>query len=116
MDKKEKKKYLDTDYVQVNAIMTLKQRNELKCKAEAANLTISEFVSALISSAKVVAKPSKKEELKKLNAWLGRINSNLNMLAKHANIFKEGSDGDLMNMRLVQIRQDVNQLIAKVTK
>ncbi|MNQ47154.1 hypothetical protein D3C85_609900 [compost metagenome] len=113
---KEEKEPLDTDIVKVNAIMRRDRREELKRKAEAANLTISEFVGALIVSSKVVAKPDKREELKKLNSWLGRINSNLNMISKHANIFKAESDGALMNMRLVQIRQDVQKLVKEVTK
>lgn len=112
----EKKEPLDTDIVQVNALMRRDRREELKRKAEAANLTISEFLGALIVSSKVVAKPDKKEELKKLNAWLNMINSNLNMLSKHANIFKATSNGAMLEARLFQIREDVNKLVSGVTK
>lgn len=112
----DKKPPSDDDYVQVNAIVTRKRRETLKRKAGLANLTISQFVSALIVKAEVVARPDKKAELQKLNAWLGRINSNLNMLSKNANIYKSADDAMLIHAGLNQLRRDVQTLIDLVMK
>ncbi|MNC04127.1 hypothetical protein D3C75_515580 [compost metagenome] len=106
----------DEDYVQVNAIITRKRREALKRKAAKAGMTYSAFVSAMIAQTQVVAKVDKKAELQRLNAWLGRLNSNINMLSKHANIYKEASDTALIQLRLTQIRDDVRALVAAVTK
>ncbi|MNF84328.1 hypothetical protein D3C76_1159280 [compost metagenome] len=113
---KDQKPPSDDDYVQVNAIVTRKRRETLKRKAAQANLTISQFVSALIVKAEVVAKPDKKAEIQKLNAWLGRINSNLNMLSKNANIYKSESDALLIHAGLNLVRQDLQKLIDQVMK
>ncbi len=51
-----------------------------------------------------------------MNAWLGRINSNINMLSKHANIYKDASDTALIQLRLTQIRDDLRDLVTVVTK
>ncbi|WP_059396415.1 plasmid mobilization protein [Pseudomonas putida] len=106
----------DEDYVQVNAIITRKRREALKRKAAKAGMTYSAFVSAMIASTQVVAKVDKKAELQRLNAWLGRINSNLNMLSKHANTYKEGSDTALIQLRLTQIRDEIRELVGRVAR
>lgn len=106
----------DDDIVQVNALMTRKRREVLKRKAVKANMTISELVDQMISRTQVVAKVDKKLELQRLNSWLGRINSNINMISKHANTHKEASDAALIQLRLTQIRDDLRDLVAVVTK
>ena len=106
----------DEDYVQVNAIITRKCREALKRKAAKAGMTYSAFVSAMIAQTQVVAKVDKKAELQRLNAWLGRLNSNINMLSKHANIYKDASDTALILLRLTQIRDDLRGLVAAVKK
>ena len=63
----------------------------------------------LFRSAKVQPKATKNLELREQNIWLNRINSNLNMLAKHANIFQDNADGVLMHVRLLQIRRDIQE-------
>lgn len=110
------KEQSDDDYVQVNAIITRKRREALKRKAAKAGMTYSAFVSAMIASTQVVAQVDKKRELQNLNAWLGRINSNINMLSKHANIHKEASDAALIQLRLTQIRDELSHLVSVVTK
>lgn len=106
----------DDDIVQVNALVTRKRREVLKRKAVKANMTISELVDQMIGRTQVVAVVDKKLELQRLNSWLGRINSNINMISKHANIFKEASDAALMQLRLTQIRDDLRHLLEVVTK
>lgn len=106
----------DDDIVQVNVLVTRKRREVLKRKAEKANMTLSALVDQMITRTQVVAKVDKKLELQRLNSWLGRINSNINMISKHANIHKEASDAVLIQLRLTQIRDDVRDLVAVVTK
>lgn len=109
-----KKEQSDEDYVQVNAIITRKRREALKRKAAKAGMTYSAFVSAMIASTQVVAKVDKKLELQRLNAWLGRINSNINMISKHANTHKQASDTALIQLRLTQIRDEIRELVGRV--
>lgn len=106
----------DDDIVQVNALMTRKRREVLKRKAVKANMTISALIDEMIGRTQIVAKVDKKLELQRLNSWLGRINSNINMISKHANIHKEASDTALIQLRLTQIRDDLRDLVAVVTK
>lgn len=98
--------------VQINAFISPDQRELLKDKAGAAGMTYSKFLAALIEDAKILAAPvKKKERLKETNAWLGRINSNLNMISKHANAYKDRSDTLLIIYRLDQIKSEIEDLI-----
>ncbi len=106
----------DDDAVQLNVVITRKRREALKRKAAKANMNLTNFVSSMIASTQVVAKVDKKAELQRLNAWLGRINSNLNMLSKHANTHKEGSDTALIQLRLTQIRDEIRELVGRVAR
>jgi len=95
------------DTVQINAIMIRKQRELLKAKAAAANLNVSQFLQKLIEDATVIAKPDLSADIQKTNAWLGRINSNLNMIAKWCNTYKQDAFSDLILHRLSLIQADV---------
>ncbi|MNF69121.1 hypothetical protein D3C84_509960 [compost metagenome] len=106
----------DDDAVQLNVVITRKRREALKRKAAKANMNLTNFVSSMIASTQVVAKVDKKAELQRLNAWLGRINSNLNMLSKHANTHKEASDTALIQLRLTQIRDEIRELVGRVAR
>jgi two-component sensor histidine kinase len=55
----------------------------------------------------VTAKESLRDEVKELISWFGRINSNLNMVSKHANTFKHNAQTALMLHVLNDIRRDV---------
>lgn len=96
--------------VQINAQVLLSQRELLNQKARSAEMNVSQFVSRLITEAVVEVTPGISKQLQELNAWLGRINSNLNMLAKHANTHREKADGTLIIYQLGQIGDDVRRL------
>jgi hypothetical protein len=100
-----------TDTVQINAIMLRSQRELLKSKAAAANMNVSQFLQKLITDATVISKPDLSADIQKTNGWLGRINSNLNMLAKSSNIFKEKTLVDVLLMRLSFIQEEVNEVV-----
>ncbi|WP_223556914.1 plasmid mobilization protein [Pseudomonas sp. BF-R-01] len=95
--------------VQINAQVLLSQRELLNQKARSAEMNVSQFVSRLITEAVVEVTPGISKQLQELNAWLGRINSNLNMLAKHANTHREKADATLIIYQLGQIGDDVRR-------
>ena len=103
------------DTVQINALVLRKQRDMLNSKAQAANLNASQFIQKLIVDATVVAKPDLSADIKKTNAWLGRINSNLNMLAKWCNTYRENTFADLISYRLSLIQVEVDEVTAFTT-
>lgn len=98
------------DTVQVNALVLRKQRDMLNAKAKAANLNASQLIQKLIASATVVAKPDLSADIRQANAWLGRINSNMNMLSKWCNTYKDDVFSDLIAYRLSLIQADVADL------
>lgn len=98
------------DIVQINALVLRKQRDMLNAKAKAANLNVSKMVQKLIADATVIAKPDLSADIRKANAWLGRINSNLNMLSKWCNTYKSDVFSDLIAYRLSLIQADVTEL------
>lgn len=94
--------------VQINGVVTLKQRERFNKQARAAGMTNSQFLVSLLDKKPVVtAKESLRDEVKELISWFGRINSNLNMLSKHANIYKENAQAALILHVLNDIRRDV---------
>lgn len=94
--------------VQINAIVTAKEREKFNKHARAAGMTNSEFLRALLDKKPVVtANESLREEVKQLIAWFGRINSNLNMLSKHANTYRHNAQTALILHALNDIRRDV---------
>lgn len=85
-----------------------------KRDAKAAALSLSGYVGRLIEGGQVVtAKDDLRPELRELNAWLGRLNSNINMLSRHANIYKHGASTDLLLMRLNEIREEARLISHK---
>lgn len=98
------------DTVQINVIARRDQRDLLKAKAKAANMNVAKFVQALIIKAVVESKPNLSGDIQKMNAWLGRINSNLNMLSRWANAYKEKAFADVILYRLAEIQAEVTEL------
>ena len=101
----------ESEIVQVCAKVTLSQRNLLNTKAKSAGITAKEFLQRLILDSQVIAAPPNiADEIRKANAWLGRINGNINMLSKWANVHKERAFADLILMRLALIHRDLAQI------
>jgi len=96
--------------------MTVEQKADLVKKSDLAEKSINLFVLDAIQSAKVMPKARRNKDLQDLNAWLGRLNSNINMISKHANIYKENADAVIIHVRLAQIRQDLQKLVDGVLK
>lgn len=93
--------------VQINANVYLSERELLNQKARAAEMNVSQFISKLIADATVEVSLGVGKELREMNVWLARINSNLNMLAKTSNIYKDQTYADLINYNLGTIRDEV---------
>ena len=102
----------EVKWVQVNALVPLSQRELLKERARQAELTVSELINKMITSTTVDVSPGLPAQLKELNSWLGRINSNLNMLAHHANRHRAEADSELIRLHLVKISAEVSQLVS----
>lgn len=98
------------DTVQISVIARRDQRDLLKAKARAANMPVAQFVQQMISKVVVESKPGIAADIQKMNAWLGRINGNINMLSKWANIHKENVFADLILFRLNEIQKEVTKL------
>ena len=98
------------DTVQISVIARRDQRDLLKAKARAANITVAQFVQQMINKVVVESKPGITADIQKMNAWLGRINGNINMLSKWANIHKENVFADLILFRLNEIQKEVTEL------
>lgn len=114
--KKRKPPRRKTTYQCLTLRLSIDQKAELLKKSAAAEKSINGFILDAIQSAKVMPKARRNKDLQDLNAWLGRLNSNINMLSKHANIYQAESDAVLMHVRLMQIRQDLQTLVAGVLK
>jgi len=99
------------DTVQIAVIARRDQRDLLKAKARAANMPTAKFVQRLIVDAVVVSKPDLSADMQKLNAWLGRLNSNLNMLAKWANVYQEKAFADVILLRLASIQKELSEVV-----
>lgn len=100
------------DTVQLNCLVLRKQRDLLNEKAKAAGMTTAQFVQKLAIDANVVSKPDISAEIKTMNAWLGRLNSNINMLTKWCNTFKEGANAEIVMFRLAALTAQVNEIVA----
>lgn len=93
---------------QVHAVLAADVHKKLKEKAAKADMNYSEFITSLVNSRDVVlAKSDMRKEAKELIAWCGRLNANLNMLAKHANIHQSDADATLILSHLSAIRHEV---------
>ena len=87
--------------------MSVDEKALLIAKAVEAEKSLNQFMLDSIKSAKVQPRPTENLDLRKQNIWLNRINSNLNMLAKWANIYRDDADGVLIHVRLLQIRREL---------
>jgi hypothetical protein len=114
--KKRKRKSPGKDTLTVLLRMTLDQKIDLNQKSEAAGKSLNLFILDSIASAKVLPREKRNRDLQNLNVLLNRLNGNINMIAKHANIYKEGSDAALMHLQLGQICQYLQTLVASVMK
>jgi uncharacterized protein (DUF1778 family) len=114
--KKMKRKSPGKDTRTVLLRLTAAQKNELNKKSEAAGKSLNLFILDAIASAKVLPREKRNRDLQDLNSWLNRLNANINMLSKHANIYKADADAVLIHVRLAQIRQDLQSLVEKVLK
>ncbi|MGA9700138.1 hypothetical protein [Pseudomonas sp.] len=95
-------------WVQLHTLIPSRVGAKAKRDAKAAGLSLSGYVGALIEHGQVVtAKDDLRPELRDLNACLGRWNSNINMLSRHANIYKHGASTDLLLMRLNEIHEEL---------
>lgn len=94
--------------IHLQAKLTEAQHAKLKAKAAKAGMGLAELVVAMIESREVVeAKADVRPVIRELINWFGRINSNLNMLSKHANTYRENAQGALIVHCLNDIRRDV---------
>ncbi|MDI3247702.1 MULTISPECIES: hypothetical protein [unclassified Pseudomonas] len=94
--------------IHLQAKLSEAQHAKLKAKAAKAGMGLAELVVALIESREVVeAKADVRPVIRELVSCYGRINSNLNMLSKHANTYKHNAQTALMLHVLNDIRQDV---------
>lgn len=101
----------EQDIVQVCAKVTRTERALLNKKAKDAGMTAKDFFQKLIVDANVVAAPTDvADEVRKLNAWLGRVNGNINMLSRWSNTYKENAFADLILFRLALIHKDLLQI------
>jgi hypothetical protein len=114
--KKRKRKSPGKDTLTVLLRMTLDQKIDLNQKSEAAGKSLNLFILDSIASAKVLPREKRNRDLQNLNGWLNRLNANINMISKHANIYKADSDAVLIHVRLAQIRQELQTLVEKVLK
>jgi hypothetical protein len=91
--------------------MSLAQRAELQQKADLAGLSLNAYVLAATRHSQVVGVNNEQiRELKQLNSWLNRINSNLNMIARVCNFKKEKADLALVNICLSKIKAHVENV------
>lgn len=101
-------------WVQLHTLIPYWLSMKAKRDAKAAGMSLSGYVGAMIEHGQVVtAKDDLRPELRELNAWLGRLNSNINMLSRHANIHQEDTDANLLLMRLNGIREEARLISQK---
>lgn len=102
------KEVKDGEWVQLHTLIPSVTSIKAKRNAKAAGMNLSEYMASLINSRDVVfAKDNLRPDIEKLISWYGRINSNLNMLSKHANIYKDNARTALILHVLNDIRRDV---------
>ena len=101
-------------WVQLHTLIPSRVGEKAKRDAKAAGLSLSGYVGRLIEGGQVVtANDDLRPELRELNAWLGRLNSNINQLTRHANIYKQGASTDLLLMRLNEVREEARLISHK---
>lgn len=101
-------------WVQLHTLIPRATSQKAKRNAKAAGMSLSGFMASLIDSREVVtAIDDLRPELRIINVACGRLNSNINQLAHHANIHKQGSSAGLILMRLNEIREEVRNISKK---
>jgi hypothetical protein len=96
---------------QISLRMSFAQRAELQHKAASAGLSLNAYVLAATQRSQVSGVNNEQtRELKQLNSWLNRINSNLNMIARVCNYKKDNVDLVLINISLSKIKKHVEQV------
>lgn len=106
---------VERPWVQLHTLIPYWVSTKAKRDAKAAGLSLSAYVGALIEGGQVVtAKDDLRPELRDINAYLGRWNSNINMLSRHVNIYKHGASTDLLLMRLNELREEARLISHKV--
>lgn len=98
-------------FVQINAHIPQSRRVLLNHLAREAQLTVSQLIDRLITSTSVVVQPGLAGQIKDLNIWMGQLNSDLNVLARHANTHKAKADAQLIVYRLEQIVRKSQELV-----
>ena len=96
--------------VQINAQVSHSTREKLRSKAKLANLSMRDYLAAVIESSVVESKPSVAADIRAVAAWLGRINGNLYQLTRGVNFKPESADCDVIAMRLALIHADIRDL------
>ncbi|MHD0650913.1 plasmid mobilization protein [Pseudomonas aeruginosa] len=97
-----------SDVIHVQAKLTETRHKSLRAKAKKAGMTLTEFISAMIDNREVVpAKVDLRKDVRELSGWCARLNSNLNMIAKHCNVYKAESETLLIMSQLHSIRDEV---------
>ncbi|MNB89479.1 hypothetical protein D3C75_365110 [compost metagenome] len=94
--------------------LEFEERDALNAKAAEAGFSVNELLKKLIQGGRIYKRDDSKKELTRArNTHLNRINSNLNMLAKHANYHREEADAVLMHVGLKQIRRELQALLGQ---
>ncbi|MDF9776266.1 plasmid mobilization protein [Pseudomonas baetica] len=96
---------------QISLRMSHEQRVGLQQKAALAGLSLNSYVLAATEKSLVVGINNEQiKELKRLNNWLNRINSNLNMIARACNYKKDKVDLAMINISLSKIKAHVGDV------
>jgi len=83
----------------------------LKKKAEAVG-GISALLRKFAGGARIRDRKSEREKI----AMLNRLNANMNMIAKHCNIYKSGTDAVEIIAHLIGIEREVKRLVEVMDK
>lgn len=116
---KRKNPRINTNSERINIRCSPDLKIKLEAKAQKAEKSLSEFM--LNSAGNISIYVTQDNELKQLlrekavlltalHSDLNRINANLNMLAKHANIYQENTSALLITTGLVSIERDLSKL------
>nr|QPB93781.1 hypothetical protein [uncultured bacterium] len=91
--------------------MSVDEKALLETKAAEAGKSVNQFILDAIQKSRVMPRETKSQDLREQNIWLNRINGNINMIAKHANRYQAEADAVLIQVRLLQIRRELQAYI-----
>jgi len=91
--------------------MTKEEKEALKKKAEAVG-GMSALLRKFAGGARIRDRKSEREKI----AMLNRLNANMNMIAKHCNIYKSGTDAVEIIAHLIGIEREVKRLVEVMDK